>query len=80
MRCIFFVPRPGTFTGADLARLEAEAASNPGAKGPLLRHLHVRPPYAGDKSVPSKKYPWCSKWTDPWLEENAGQENLVHLV
>ncbi len=42
MRCIFFVPQPGTFTGAELTRLEAEAAANPGAKGPLLRHLHVR--------------------------------------
>lgn len=44
MRSVFFVPQPGTFTGADLTRLEAEAAANPGAKGALLRHLHVRRP------------------------------------
>ena len=43
-RCVFFVPAPGTFAGADLARLEAEAAANPGARGVLVRHLHVRHP------------------------------------
>jgi hypothetical protein len=41
-RCLFFVPRPGTFGGPDLALLEAEAAANPGAKGALFSHLHVR--------------------------------------
>ena len=40
-RCLFVVPRAGTFAGADLGRLEAEAAINPGAKAMLLQHLHV---------------------------------------
>ena len=46
-RCLFVVPRAGTFAGADLGRLEAEAAINPGAKAMLLQHLHVRvcPPF-----------------------------------
>ncbi len=56
MRCIFFVPRPGTFTGADLARLEAEAASNPGARGALLRHLHVGA-HVHEENFPSVEVP-----------------------
>lgn len=40
-RCLFFVPAPGTFSSPELPRLEAEAAANPGAKGALIRHLHV---------------------------------------
>lgn len=42
-RCIFIVPCPGTFQSAELAQLEAEASANPGAKGQLLRHVHVGP-------------------------------------
>ena len=41
-RCLFVVPKQDTFAGGELARLEAEAAINPGAKGMLLQHLHVR--------------------------------------
>ena len=40
-RCLFVVPKPGTFAGAELARLETEAAINPAAKAMLLQYLHV---------------------------------------
>ena len=43
-RCLFVVPRPGTFQGDELTRLEAEAAANPSVKGQLLRHVHVSSP------------------------------------
>ena len=41
-RCIFFVPQPGVFTGAELAALETEAATDSSQKIALIRHLHVR--------------------------------------
>ena len=40
-RCVFFVPGPGVFGGAELASLEAAAAADPAHKLPLIRHLHV---------------------------------------
>lgn len=46
-RAVFFVPPPGVFGGEELARLEAAAAAaggDTGARGELLRHLHVRTP------------------------------------
>lgn len=44
-RSVFFVPAPGVFAGEELAALEAAAAADAGdagARGELLRHLHVR--------------------------------------
>lgn len=44
-RSVFFVPAPGVFDGEELASLEAAAAADAGdagARGELLRHLHVR--------------------------------------
>ena len=42
-RCLFVVGQPGIFGGDELRRLEAEADVNPGARGLLLQHVHVRP-------------------------------------
>ena len=41
-RAVFFVPRPSVFgpAAADLARLEADAAANPAARGALMAALH----------------------------------------
>ena len=44
-RSVFFVAAPGVFCGEELAALEAAAAADAGdagARGELLRHLHVR--------------------------------------
>ena len=44
-RSVFFVAAPGVFGGEELAALEAAAAADAGdagARGELLRHLHVR--------------------------------------
>ena len=40
-RCMFFIPQPGVFSGAELATLEAESASDASQKIALIRHLHV---------------------------------------
>ena len=40
-RCMFFIPQPGVFTGAELATLEADVATDPSQKIALIRHLHV---------------------------------------
>lgn len=40
-RCMFFVPRPGIFSGDELAALETQGAADPAQKIALIRHLHV---------------------------------------
>ena len=77
-RAVFFVPRPGVFAGEELARLEAAAAaaaSDTGARGELLRHLHVRTP----SKAPCRGTCWVTGqgWCDrPW----GPSERVAFLV
>lgn len=44
-RCVYFVPTPGSVPASndpELVALEAAAAADPSAKGPLFKRLHVR--------------------------------------